>query len=87
MKGGGKEGQALKWFKPKDRESAKKTEESDFAFVSAESALISISATNWLADLAATTHIARNKLDFITYEEESSEIEGITPGATLHTQG
>ena len=87
MKGGGKEGQAPKWFKPKDRESAKKTEESDFAFISAESALISISAADWLADSAATTHIARNKSDFITYEEESSEIEGITPGATLHTQG
>jgi Pol polyprotein, beta-barrel domain/GAG-pre-integrase domain/gag-polypeptide of LTR copia-type len=84
-KGGGKEGQAPSWFKePKD--TAKQSNENDFAFMATEVALASISASDWLADSAVTTHIARNKADFTSYSE-ASEIEGITPGATLQTRG
>jgi Zinc knuckle len=85
-KGGGKEGQAPAWFKePKDRDAAKQSNENDFAFMATEVALASISASDWLADSAATMHIARNKSDFTSYSEDPSEIEGITPGATLQT--
>lgn len=37
------------------------------------------SASDWLADSAATIRIARNKADFATYTGEPSEIEGISP--------
>ena len=57
-KGGGQEGQAPKWFKPK--ETAKQAEEKDFAFMSKEVAYSAISASDWLTDSAATTHIMRS---------------------------
>ena len=47
MKNGSQEGQAPKWFKPK--ETAKQAEEKDFAFVSKEVAYSAISASDWLA--------------------------------------
>ena len=90
-KGSGKEGQALKWWKPKkeskEKDLAKQTEEVDFAFTANDMVLISILASDWLADSATTTHIARNKSDFIDYSEVTSEIEGIMPGATLRIKG
>ena len=84
-KGGGQEGQAPKWFKPK--ETAKQAEEKNFAFMSKEVAYSAISASDWLANSAATTHIARSQSDFMNYAEELSKIEGISPGAILHMQG
>ena len=48
-----------------------------------EVTLASISASDWLADSAATTHIAQNKGDFTSYSNDPSGSEGITPGATL----
>ena len=85
MKGGGQEGQAPKWFKP--NETAKQAEEKDFAFMSKEVAYSAISASDWLADSAAMTHIVRSRSDFTNYAEELSEIKGISPGAVLHTWG
>ena len=84
-KGGGQEGQAPKWFKPK--ETAKQAEEKDFAFMSKEVAYSAISASDWLADSAVTTHIARSRSDFTNYAEEPSKIKGISPSAVLHTWG
>ena len=88
-KGGGKEGQAPAWFKqPKEKDSAKQSEDADFAFTANnEIALATIPASYWLADSVATTHIARNRNDFTSYIKESSVIEGITPGAVLLTHG
>ena len=88
-KGGGKEGQAPAWFKqPKEKGLAKQSEDVDFAFVANnEIALATISASDWLADSVATTHIARNRNDFTSYVEESLVIKGITPGAILRTHG
>ena len=87
-KGGSKEGQALKWFKqPVNKETAKQADEKDFAFVSKKVAYTATSASDWLADSASTTHIARDWNDFTTYIESPSEIEGITPSAVLHTRG
>ena len=85
VKGGGQEGQAPKWFKPK--ETAKQAEEKDFAFMSKKVAYSAISASDWLADSAVTMHIVRSQSDFMNYAEEPSEIEGISPGAMLHTWG
>ena len=50
-----------------------------------ETALATILASDWLADSVATTHITQHKHDFISYVEELSIIEGITPGAVLWT--
>ena len=87
-KGGGKEGQAPAWFKPKNADTAKQSEETEFAFMTNNDvALAAISASDWLADSAATTHIARNRTAFTSYSEEPSMIEGITPGAVLRTHG
>ena len=90
-KDGGKEGQAPKWCKPtkesKENDLAKQTEEADFAFTANDTVLISILASDWLADSAATTHITRNKSDFIDYSDVTSKIEGIMLGATLRTKG
>ena len=47
--------------------------------------LASISASDWLADSAATTHIVRQCTDFESYTLETSDIEGITPDASLRT--
>ena len=85
MKGGSQEGQAPKWFKPK--ETAKQAKEKDFAFVSKEVAYSAISASDWLADSAATMHITRSQSNFTNYAEEPSKIQGISPGAMLHTWG
>ena len=46
-----------------------------------------ISGSDWLADSAETTHIARNKLCFTDYITKPNEIEGITPGSPLKTIG
>jgi Zinc knuckle len=56
-KGGGKEGQAPKWFKQPSKDTANQSEEKEFAFVSKEVAYTTISAPDWLADSAVTTHI------------------------------
>ena len=59
VKGGGKEGQAPAWFKPKNADSAKQSEENEFAFIANNDiVLAAISASDWLADSTATTHIA-----------------------------
>jgi hypothetical protein len=87
-KGGGKEGEALKWWEPrKEMDLAKQTEETDFAFMTEEKVLISISASDWLADSDSTTHITRNRSDFTQYTEMNSQIEGITPGGSLPVKG
>jgi len=49
--------------------------------------LASISASDWLADSAATTHIVRQCTHFESYMLETSDIEGITPGASLRMYG
>ena len=87
-KGGGKEGQAPKWFKqPKETDTAKQSIDNNFAFVTNEVTCVTISASDWLGDSAAITHIAWDKNIFIDYQEEIAQIEGITPGATLCTHG
>ena len=77
VKGGDQEGLAPKWFKTK--ETAKQAEEKEFAFMSKEVAYSAISASDWLADSAAMTHIARSQNDFTNYAEEPSKIKGISP--------
>jgi len=66
--GGDKEGQAPKWFKSQDK--AKQTQETnnynDFAFTGTDTCAAAISASDWLADSAAMTHIARNRSHLIT---------------------
>ena len=84
-KGGDQEGLAPKWFKTK--ETAKQAEEKEFAFMSKEVAYSALSASDWLANSAATTHIARSQNNFTNYAKELSEIKGISPGAVLHTWG
>src|SRR6266481_6414488 len=87
--GGDKEGQAPKWWKP--QEKAKQTKEksidNDFTFMSTETCAAAISANDWLADSAATTHIARNRSHFMDYISKPNEIEGIAPGSPLKTIG
>ena len=70
-----------------NNDAAKQADENDFAFMVNEVALISISASDWLADLAASTHIACNQKDFLTYLADHSEIDGITPGTSLIAHG
>src|SRR6266481_7707710 len=81
--GGDKEGQAPKWWKP--QEKAKQTKErsidNNFAFTSTETCAAAISTSNWLANSAATTHIALNRSHFMDYISEPNEIEGIAPGS------
>ena len=86
VQGRGKEGQALAWYEP-NNETAKQADENDFAFMFNEIALISVSASDWLADSAVSTHIARNRDDFSDYSANNTVIDGITPGASLRTQG
>ena len=57
VEGGGKEGQAPTWYKSKNNDTIQQAEDNGFAFMADDTALISISAPDWLADLAATTHI------------------------------
>src|SRR6266481_1991759 len=87
--GGDKEGQAPKWWKP--QEKAKQTKEksinNDFTFTSTETCAVAISTSDWLADSAATTHIARDRLHFMDYISELNEIEGIALGSPLKTIG
>ena len=86
---GDKEGQAPKWWKSQDK--AKQTQEkstnNDFAFTSTDTCTAAISASDWLADLAATTHIARNQSHFMDYISKLNENEGIAPGSPLKTIG
>ena len=60
-KGGRKEGQVPKWWKPKtestDKDSAKQIEDADFAFLADDRALSSMSASDWLVNSVTTTHI------------------------------
>src|SRR6266481_2072124 len=83
------QGQAPKWWKP--QEKAKQTKEksinNDFMFTSTETCAAAISTSDWLADSAATTHIARNQLHFTDYISKLNEIEGIAPGSPLKTIG
>src|SRR5882724_13091034 len=85
--GGDKEGQAPKWFKSQDK--AKQTQETniynDFAFTGADTCAAAISASDWLADSAATTHIARNRSHFTDYISKPNEIQGISLGSPLKT--
>ena len=85
-KGGGKEDQAPAWFKPKNANSTKQSEETEFAFITNNDIVsAAILASEWLADSAVTTHIAWNKNAFMNYMEEPSTIEEITLGAVLQT--
>ena len=87
--GGDKEGQAQKWYKSQDKakQTQEKSNNNDFAFTSTESCMAMIFGSNWLANLAATMHIARNKSHFTDYITEPNEIEGIAPGSPLKTIG
>jgi len=49
--------------------------------------LASISASGWLDDSASITHIVQQCTDFASYTPETSDIEGITPGASLRMYG
>jgi len=86
-KGGGKEDQAPKWHKLKEKEketeSAKqRTEINDFAFITP-----TIQTSDWLSDSAASVHICNNCHQFITFHMKSSEITSIAPGTTLRAFG
>ena len=70
-----------------ETDTTKQSIDNDFAFVTNEVTYVTILASDWLADLVATTHIARDKNIFIDYQEEIAQIERITPGATLQTHG
>ena len=48
----------LTWYKSKNNDVAQQARENDFAFTANDTALVSISASDWLAYLAATTQIA-----------------------------
>ena len=91
--GGGKEGQAPKGWKLRlkkdEANQMMETQEYMFALIKEvnDCAYISLSATDWLADLAATTHIARDRRIFKDYVAESTEIEGVVPGTTLRANG
>ena len=73
-KGGGKEGQVVKWFKQHKETDTAKQSNDDFALVTNEVTYATISASDWLADLATTTHIAWDKSNFIDYHEETAQI-------------
>src|SRR5882724_4816603 len=64
--GGDKEGQAPKWWKSQDnaQQTQDKSNNNDFAFTCID---MTISMSNWLADSAAMTHIARNRSHFTDY--------------------
>jgi hypothetical protein len=89
-KGGGREGQAPKWWTSNkaNKDQAKQsgeTKNNEFAFSFKPD--YSIAPTDWLADSAATTHIARNHADFIEYKDEPSSVEGVAPSSVLNTLG
>ena len=88
-KGGGKEGQAPKWWKPKtesnNKDSVKQIEDANFAFLVDDRALISMSDSDRLVDYETTRHIVWEQKYFITYMADPSEIKGITPGGSLKT--
>src|SRR6266481_3257334 len=85
--GGDKEGQAPKWWKPQEKakQMKEKSINNDFAFTSTETCAVAISTSDWLANSAATTHIARNRSHFTDYISELNEIKGITLGSPLKT--
>ena len=60
--GGDKEGQAPKWWNSQDKakQTPEKSTNNDFAFTSTDACAVAISTSDWLADLVATMHIARN---------------------------
>ena len=68
-------------------EAAKQADEDEFAFIVNKISYISTSVTDWLADSAASTHIACNRGDFSSYMADSTMIDGIMPGAPLKTHG
>ena len=84
-KGVSQEGQVPKWFKPGNKDIAKQAQEKEFTFVSKEVPYSAISASDWLADSAAMTHIVRSQNDFASYAKELSEVKGISPSAILWT--
>ncbi|HEV7737029.1 MAG TPA: DDE-type integrase/transposase/recombinase [Chlamydiales bacterium] len=95
--GGGKEGQAPKNWKPKQKEQVAKSTvpnyppkmNEDYAFMSGETneTAYVISSSDWLADSAASTHIARERTLFHNYQSAPSEIEGVVAGTMLKVQG
>ena len=63
-KGGGKEGQGLKGYRdPKSSNSAKQADDkdADYAFMADDIALVTITASDWLADSGASTHIVQDR--------------------------
>ena len=64
-----------------------KSNNNDFTFMGTETCVATISVSDWLADSAATTHIARNRSHFMDYITEPNEIEGIALGLPLKTIG
>ena len=87
--GGDKEGQFPKWWKTQDKakQMQEKSNNNDFVFTSTETCAAAISASDWLADSVATTHITRNRSHFTDYITEPNEIEGIAMGSPLKTIG
>ena len=87
--GGDKEGQAPEWWKSQDKakQMQEKSTNNDFAFTSTDTCVAAISASDWLANSAATTHIARNRSHFTDYISKLNEIKGIVPGLPLKTIG
>ena len=92
-KGGGKEGEAPDWYKPRKQDgkekesknSAKQSiEDEDFAFMAKPA---HISSSDSLSDSAASTHICNNRRLFSSVQMQPSEINGIAPGTTLHVKG
>src|SRR5882724_8707060 len=87
--GGDKEGQAPKWFKSQDK--AKQTQETnnynDFAFTGTVTCMAVISMSDWLANSAAMTHIARNRSHFMDYISRPNEIKGSHQGCLSKQSG
>ncbi|HEV7736915.1 MAG TPA: reverse transcriptase domain-containing protein [Chlamydiales bacterium] len=95
--GGGKEGQAPVNWKPKQKEQAAKSAvpthppktNEEYAFITEninETAYI-ISSSDWLADSAASTHIAKERALFHDYQTAASEVEGVVSGTMLKVKG
>jgi transposase InsO family protein len=65
------------------------TPANDYAFVTGVKADSTnrVLTTDWLADSAATTHIARDRKHFSEYHDEPSQVEGIVPGTMLQVLG
>jgi hypothetical protein len=95
--GGGKEGQAPKNWKPRQKEQAPKSTapvnpprtNDEYVFMAGdvnETAYV-ISSSDWLADSTARTHIARDQALFHNYQIAASEVEGVIQGTMLKVKG